>query len=111
MGFTTERYLSTSLSHMDPMHHCYEPVFNVYIHTSRPSPYDLLNRPSHQRVLSDHSDTERRASEEHPDLKIIRKPAGEAYRPGRGGYNLDQAAKWTKQQSEEIKVNYHRVAP
>lgn len=90
---------------MNSMHQCYEPVFNVYINTSRSSPYDLSNRPSHQRVSFVNSDTELRESEEHSDLQIVRKPLGEAYRPGRGGYNLDQAAKWTKEQSEEIKVN------
>ncbi|KAF9063345.1 hypothetical protein BDP27DRAFT_1368079 [Rhodocollybia butyracea] len=40
-------------------------------------------------------------SPDHP--RTVPRPRGEPYRRGRGGYNLDEAANWTVEQSKEIK--------
>ncbi|KAE9401703.1 hypothetical protein BT96DRAFT_918676 [Gymnopus androsaceus JB14] len=67
-------------------------------------PYDIRSRPPFRQSEADvsidrHSDCG--VIFKHPQM--IRKPAGEVNRPGRGGYNLDQVANWTKEQSKEIK--------
>lgn len=44
-------------------------------------------------------------SEDSPPLPLIPKPQGEAGRPGRGGYNLQQVLGWHKMEYERVKVH------
>ena len=43
--------------------------------------------------------------DEHGVVGLIPKPAGEAGRPGRGGYNLKEALGWTATDFDQLKVH------
>ncbi|KAF9065498.1 hypothetical protein BDP27DRAFT_1366392 [Rhodocollybia butyracea] len=86
---------------MGPHQYC-EPIVNVHIVTSGSSPRDFPNhRPYRFFSNSVYHSGSTSPSPDHP--RTIPKPRGEPYRRGRGGYNLDEAANWTVEQSKEIK--------
>lgn len=74
----------------------------------RPSKHFRSSTPKHRDVTpgtevdgeseSDSSDTS--TSEDH----LISKPEGEAGRPGRGGYNLEEALGWEHKRYRRVKV-------
>lgn len=50
------------------------------------------------------------AGEDNP-LGKIPKPAGEAGRPGRGGYNLQAQLNWSVSEFERVKVSFLLLSP
>lgn len=64
---------------------------------------DSLSDSSLEGLDSDEEDEEARAIDQDTS-GLIPKPDGEAGRPGRGGYNLEQALGWEAKKYQSIKV-------
>ena len=75
-------------------------------------------RKSHKQILHDdtHSEQDNMDSDmtsltdsDSDASQLIPKPDGEAGRPGRGGYNLEEALKWEHKKYLRVKVRYNII--
>jgi hypothetical protein len=72
------------------------------------SPYPSRNNKQSAQSDSELSSLTDSDSEDDED-NLISKPEGEAGRPGRGGYNLEEALAWSRKEYRQLKVRYFMV--